>query len=146
MNRKNCSIEKCYENYFKQGFCHKHFKEMDERGEIIDKNKIVECSDHDQLSIYDKNFDEIIIIQIDKETIKLIGEDLLSHCSGLVRLRGEKLQDVIVSPKKGKVIGFKNGDYHDFRVKNLFNTSAKAYEKARQIWIKDVFINNNDNI
>ena len=73
---KKCSVEGCNNKHKAKGYCVKHYRQMQRRGQIIDitkdKNEIIEYEDYAEVILYNQKKEEVARAMIDLEDVDKI--------------------------------------------------------------------------
>lgn len=121
---KICSVERCGNKHYAKGYCQKHYMQFKRHGEIIDnkpKSDVIDCIDHAELVLYNKQNEEVARAIIDLEYVDVV-KDYQWHLSAygyVISKKAGKLHRFIMNCPDDMVIDHINRNPLDNRRENL---------------------------
>ena len=164
---KTCSVEGCNGKHLAKGYCANHYYQFKRNGYIptrtrLDANEIIDCIDHAEIVIYDKQNKEIARAIIDSEYIELI-KDYKWHLSGEGYVTNNKVGSIhrfLMNPPYDLVVDHINGNKldnrrcnlrictqhhnsmnHSVRKNNTSGVTGVTWYKGRNKWHASIMIN-----
>lgn len=173
LEERKCKVEGCenstlYKNYGHNGYCCKHYRQIQRYGKILertkyDQNEIIDCGDYYEICLYKHkpHAEEVARTKIDKEDL----EKVKGYKWSLMNKKGKKYirsaknkiylhQLIMGEPPIGYEIDHKFGDTLDNRkselrfvthsqnIMNQKNSKGYSWDKRDKRWIAYIQINN----
>ena len=123
---KTCKVEGCNNKHKAKGYCAKHYWQIREYGEILDRtkynsNEIVKYDEYAEIILYNKDCEEIARTMIDLDDVEKVKKYkwCLSHGYTLNRKNNTMLHRFLMNCPKDMVVDHINHNPLDNRKSNL---------------------------